>query len=187
MWPLGHAAAGYILYTLSTYSRFGRGPGDIPTLLVLFGTQFPDLIDKPGSWYFGVLPTGRSFAHSLLLLVPLSVLLYLLARRYRRGEYGIAFAIGALSHALFDVAPALWTDGLSVNFLLWPVLPVQPYESGPPSVIGLLRTSLGETYFLLEIVFAITALYLWHRDGHPGVPLIAQITSRLRGPLMLNR
>ncbi|MFC4438194.1 MULTISPECIES: metal-dependent hydrolase [Natrialbaceae] len=178
MWPLGHAAVGYLCYTLATRTRFDRPPGEITVLILLLGTQFPDLVDKPLAWYLGVIPTGRSLAHSLLLLVPLSIGVYLLVRRYDRPEYGIAFALGALSHTLVDAVPVLW-GAPDPSFLLWPALPVEPYESGAPSVIGLFQESLGNPYFLLEFALAALALVYWRRDGYPGLGAIRAILDVL--------
>ncbi len=108
MWPLGHAAVGYLLYTLATRARFDRPPTALALCALLVGTQFPDLVDKPLAWYVGVLPTGRTLAHSLLVLIPVSLVVLALARRYDRTELGFAFVLGALSHAVVDVIPALW-------------------------------------------------------------------------------
>lgn len=179
MWPLGHAAIGYLLYTFSTRSRFDRPPAAVPVLILLFGTQFPDLVDKPLAWYLGVLPTGRTLAHSLVVLVPLSIAVILVARRYGRGEYGIAFSIGALSHSLVDAAPALW-GGTETSFLLWPILSVESYEGGSPTVLELLLQSLTEPYFLSEFVFAAIALLAWRQDGYPGLSLVRGVADRLR-------
>jgi hypothetical protein len=177
MWPLGHAAVGYLCYSLLTRARVDRPPGEFVVLFLLFGTQFPDLVDKPLAWYLGVIPTGRTLAHSLLLLVPLSVGTYLLARQYRRPEYGVAFGFGALSHTLVDAAPALW-GATDPSFLLWPALPVEGYESGAPSVTALFLESLGDPYFLSEFVFAALAFVLWRRDGYPGLGAIRALVSR---------
>ena len=178
MWPLGHVAIAYLLYTLATHRRFNAPPAHIPALILVVGSQFPDLVDKPLAWYVGVIPTGRSLSHSLVLLVPLSIGLYLLARHYDRSEYGIAFAIGALSHSLVDAFPAVWGD-TSPSFLLWPLLSVETYENGSPTVLGLLRDSLGEPYFLSEFVFAAIALVVWRRDGYPGLAPLRTLVSRL--------
>ncbi|WP_306059259.1 metal-dependent hydrolase [Natronococcus wangiae] len=177
MWPLGHAAVGYLCYTLAARTRFGRPPGEIAVLVLLLGTQFPDLVDKPLGWYLGVLPTGRTLAHSLLLLVPLSIGAVLLARRYGR-PYGPAFALGALSHVLVDVLPALW-GAADPNILLWPVLPIELYESGAPSVIELFLESFGDPYVLLEFVLAALALVYWRRDGYPGLEPIRAAIGRV--------
>ncbi len=179
MWPLGHAAVAYLCYTLSTRSRFDTPPEGVAVLVLLFGSQFPDLVDKPLAWYVGVLPTGRTLAHSLLILVPLSVGFYLLARRYSRGEYGVAFAIGALSHSIVDALPILWDPGEDVAFLLWPITPVEGYERGSPTVLELLRESMGDPYFLSEFVLAAIALLIWHRDGYPGLEPIRRALERV--------
>jgi hypothetical protein len=178
MWPLGHAAIGYLCYSLLTRTRFDRPPSGVVVLFLLFGTQFPDLVDKPLAWYLGVIPTGRTLAHSLLLLVPLSIGVYLLASRYRRPEYGFAFGFGAISHTLVDAAPALW-GGTDPSFLLWPALPVEEYESGAPSVTALLLESLGDPYFLSEFVFAALAFALWRRDDYPGLETLRAIVRRV--------
>ncbi|THE63004.1 metal-dependent hydrolase [Salinadaptatus halalkaliphilus] len=180
MWPLGHVAVAYICYTVSTRVRFDAPPGSIATLILVASSQFPDLVDKPLAWYGGVLPTGRTLGHSLLLLVPLTVAVYLLARRYGRGEYGLAFALGALSHTFVDAVPILWDSEESVAHLLWPLTAVEPYESGAPSVLALFVDSLSDPYFLSEFVFAAVAVALWRRDGYPGLEPIGRVLERLR-------
>ena len=168
MWPLGHAAVAYLCYALYRYIRDIDVDPHVPVLILLVGSQFPDLVDKPLAWYLGVLPTGRTLAHSLVVLVPLCLVLYLVTRRYGRSEYGIAFAIGALSHSLVDALPAVW-GGTDPSFLLWPILSVEPYESGAPTVLGLLAESVGDPYFQAEFVLAALAFLVWRRDGYPGL------------------
>ncbi|OVE85711.1 metal-dependent hydrolase [Natronolimnobius baerhuensis] len=178
MWPLGHAAVGYLLYTLATRARFDRPPTALALCALLVGTQFPDLVDKPLAWYVGVLPTGRTLAHSLLVLIPVSLVVLALARRYDRTELGFAFVLGALSHAVVDVIPALW-GAADPNMLLWPLVPVEAYESGPPTVVGLFLASLSDPYFLLEFVLAALALVAWRRDGYPGLELVRSAVGRV--------
>lgn len=168
MWPLGHAAVGYLLYSLSTRARFDGRPATLSTLVLLVGSQVPDLVDKPLAWYGGVLPTGRSLGHSLLVLLPICLGVYWLARRRRRAELGVAFGVGAISHPLVDSVPVLWS-GTEVGYLLYPVVPVAPYEEGAPSIAELLAGSLGEPWFLLEFALAAAALLVWNRDGRPGL------------------
>ncbi|ATW88585.1 LexA-binding, inner membrane-associated putative hydrolase [Halohasta litchfieldiae] len=176
MWPLGHAAVAYLCYTGLCRAE-NRLPESLAVVALLIGSQTPDLVDKPLSWYLGVLPTGRSLAHSLLVLGPLIGVVYLLAARSGRAEYGIAFSIGALSHLLADSLPALWggTDG---SYLLWPLLAVEPYESGPPSILALFTESLGQPYFLAEFVLAGLAVAVWQRDGYPVLSAIRRRLAR---------
>ena len=58
MWPWGHLAAGYPVYTAYTRLHTGDPPADVPALVALLGTQLPDLVDKP----LAVLPTVRSLS-----------------------------------------------------------------------------------------------------------------------------
>lgn len=177
MWPWGHVAVAYLCWL--AYARIVDANADdgIAVVILTFGALFPDLVDKPLAWYVGILPTGRSLAHSLLLLVPLSLIVYGLARRHDRREWGVAFAIGAISHALLDAAPALWRADASATFLVYPLIPIEGYgERGTPTVTELLVNSLSEPYFLLEIPLSLIALVIWYRRGCPGV---GQIRSSL--------
>ncbi len=179
MWPLGHAAVAYIAYALVTRKRYDAPPGDVAIWVLVVGSQFPDLVDKPLAWYVGVLPTGRTLAHSLLVVVPLSLAVFVLASHYDRGEYGVAFAVGVISHVILDALPALWGASDAASHLLWPLTPVEAYESGSPSVLELLRDSFGDAYFLSEFGFAIVAMVLWSRHGYPGLaPLRALVSAR---------
>lgn len=179
MWPLGHAAIAYLLYSGSTHARHGAPPGAVAVLVVLFGSLFPDLVDKPLAWYAGVLPNGRTLAHSLLVLVPLCLAVFLIARRYGRSEYGVAFAVGALSHSLVDAVPVLWDPEANADFLFYPLTGGEPYEGdGAPGVVDLFLSSLSDPYFLSEFAFASLALALWVRDGYPGLALLRTRVSR---------
>ncbi|MFC3959206.1 metal-dependent hydrolase [Halovivax cerinus] len=180
MWPLGHAAVAYLCYALSIRTRSIDSPAALPVVAVLVGSQVPDLIDKPLSWYLLMLPTGRSLGHSFLFLAPLAIGVWLLARRYGRREAGFAFAIGAFAHPIVDVIPGLWRES-SAGMLLWPITPVYPYEEGPPTIAELLAGSTSDPYFLLEFVLAAVALVVWHRHGRPGVDAIRTRVGA-RGP-----
>jgi membrane-bound metal-dependent hydrolase YbcI (DUF457 family) len=173
MWPIGHASVAYLCYALSTRSRLDGSPGHGPTVIVGFAAVLPDLIDKPLAWYLGVLPSGRSLGHSLLLLVPLSLVVYAFTRQRDVPEYGIAFAVGVISHALLDAFPILWDPSAPWETLFWPVL--SPELSGDaPSVLAMLRGSLGQPYLLLEFVLLAVALVVWRADGYPGLGLLSR-------------
>lgn len=182
MLPWGHAALGYLLYhALLRLDAPARRPGDAATLALGVGTQFPDLIDKPGAWTLGVVPSGRSVGHALPVVVPLLVVLWLVASPARRGLV-VAFAVGVGSHLVGDSwVLALRGDFGDLSFLLWPVLPVEP-EHGlgfvefflsltltPPIVVGLVVTAIG--------------LAVWNRDGRPGIALVWSWASDATGPL----
>lgn len=86
MWPWGHAAVGYLLYRVlgRTSGRTGGdGPPSGPAVVALgVGTQFPDLVDKPLSWSFDLLPAGRTLAHSALIGAVFVAGLTVVATRY---------------------------------------------------------------------------------------------------------
>lgn len=176
MWPIGHASVAYLLYTALARRRFDRGPDAIAAILVGVGGISPDLVDKPLSWSAGILPTGRSLSHSLLVIVPIVLAVYLLASWYADAEYGVAFGVGMFSHPLVDAAPALWSDQ-SANFLAWPILSVTPYEGAPPTVLELFRSSLGNPYFLLEFLLLALAIAVWRSDGYPGLSVLPGIAG----------
>lgn len=169
MWPLGHAAVGYLCYSLG--ARRGTVEDLDVTLLVALaiGTQLPDLADKPLAWYLEVLPAGRTLSHTLFLIVPVSVLAILFTRRYGRQAIGVALALGMVSHVLLDAVPAVW-EGISyVEFLFWPLFHVEGYEDGPPGLLVMFRESLSDPWFLLEFVLAGVALVAWRDDGYPAL------------------
>lgn len=179
MWPWGHLAVAYLLASAAVRARHDRPMGGGPALWLALGSQVPDLVDKPLGWYLGVLPAGRSLAHSLLLLVPLAVLADALARRVGRRESGAVFGIGMLSHALSDALPVLWSPDATATFLLWPLLPVSPYEEGPPGILALFRASLADPFFLVEMTLVALAAVVWYRDGYPGVGTLVRAGKRL--------
>lgn len=178
MWPWEHAAAGYIAYSLLRRAG-GRGPPtDGAALAVLVGTQVPDLVDKPLAWGLGVLPGGRSLAHSLLVAVPVVVAVLAAAHAAGRRDLGTAFGVGYLLHLPGDVVyPVLVGHGPEVGFLLYPLV---PSESDPsPGLFdrtgellvdfaGFLTSPVGTAYLLGETLLLVVALWLWLGDGRPG-------------------
>lgn len=170
MWPWGHAAVGYLLYTAYTRLQYGRPPDDASAALLLLGTQFPDLIDKPLAWTVTLLPSGRSLGHSLLVLIPLSILVYMLAAQYRHTEWASAFAIGALSHAVIDVLPsALRGEYAYTTSLLWPLLPAPPFNELDRTILGQFFLIEPTPALAFETILVIVILAIWWRDGRPGL------------------
>ncbi|GAB3021785.1 metal-dependent hydrolase [Natronobiforma cellulositropha] len=169
MWPWGHLAVAYLLYTLYTRRRYGRPPEALALAALLLGSQVPDLIDKPLAWSLGVLPGGRTLGHSLLFAALLLPAVYALAIRLRRVDVATAFAIGHLSHLLADLPPGVLVGDFSdTEFLLWPLTQPETYESVDSVTGGFLGYSMG-TYEWIQLGLFVVALAVWYRDGTPGL------------------
>jgi hypothetical protein len=128
MLPLGHLAVVLLPTTLYALVRDRRLPSGTVTLLLVLGTQLPDLIDKPLAWTFGVLPSGRMFAHSLVVCLPVLAVLTVVAHRRGRGWLGLLFSVAYLSHLAGDFYPILYhgTDYYFFPNLFWPLLEANP-------------------------------------------------------------
>ncbi|MFC6974407.1 metal-dependent hydrolase [Halomicroarcula sp. GCM10025709] len=184
MWPWGHAAVGYLLYSLGCQAT-GRRVVAAPGLALAVGTQFPDLVDKPLGWTLGILPGGRTLAHSLLTFVIVSFLLGLLARRYGRAELGVAFVVGYLSHTLSDGLYAVIEGEIqSLSYLLWPLFTMPPVETAQTFSAHFATLVLGP-YVLFELLLACLAAIRWYVDGRPGLEgarrLVHSGHNRLQG------
>ncbi|QLG64318.1 metal-dependent hydrolase [Halorarum salinum] len=191
MWPWEHLVVGYLLYTLYTHARGNGSPTTLAVLVLVLATQMPDLIDKPLAWGLGVLPSGRSFAHSLLFALPAIVAVTVAGVLARVPRIAPAFALGYLSHLAGDVAYPFLVDGdVVLGFLLWPLVPAS--DSDPPDglphlqelvadFLGFLLTPRGTTYLLFEGGLLAFALLVWVWDGMPGVrPVIDAVFPRSR-------
>jgi len=172
MLPLGHAALGYLLYSGASHAIRGDTPTEWSVILLGFGTQFPDLIDKPFSWTFQVLPTGRSLFHSVFIVGLVCAAVILLSRRYGHRDLGIAFATGYGSHLIGDALhPAVTGSVQGLEWLVWPLIPADAVEYQKGFVEFF--TSLTVTpWLLLEVLLAGGALVLWYVDGFPGFKLL---------------
>ena len=167
MWPWGHVGAGYLVYTLLR-RHTGERPAGAAVLALTLGTQFPDLVDKPLGWTIGVLPGGRSLAHSLLTTAVIAGAVLALAHRVRRRVAGLAFLLGVVLHLLGDALyPALRGETGELSFLLWPVLPMPEPELAQRFTAHLGAVEPGPQ-FAFELLLAVGALWAWHDDGHPG-------------------
>jgi hypothetical protein len=185
MWPWEHLAFGYVLYAIYIRLRGLLAPGDsyVPpsdrvAVGLAVGTQFPDLVDKPLAWVFGLLPSGVSLAHSVFVALPVVILLTVSDRWWGLDGVGIAFGMGYLSHLAGDLLyPLAVEGGISITYLMWPVVP-KSSDLGPfiddvelfwAAFVQFLATPRGQLYLLFELVFLAVALALWLWDGTPGV------------------
>jgi hypothetical protein len=192
MWPWGHLAVGYLLSLVAL--RFRRRGADGATVLLLaFGTQFPDVVDKPLTW-LGALPGGRSLAHSLLVAIPLSVVVLAVARRVGRAGPVGGFVLGYGSHLLADSYHSLAAGRLSeLTFLLWPVLALPEYERDSPldhldalvhaaervDPAVALREPMGA--FTGQVALFAIAGAIWVWSGAPGVGVAWRLLGRVPG------
>ncbi|MCU4743569.1 metal-dependent hydrolase [Natronoglomus mannanivorans] len=191
--PWGHLAVGYLVYTIGTRVWHRRPPTGEATLVLVFGTQLPDLIDKPLQWYFG-LYDGRAIGHSLLVVVPLCLATYLFFRRHDRTDLGVAFAVGVLTHILGDAWRAIYLGDIRgrAPYLLWPIWEPPTYSAQNPgdhldkwlatvrSINFESPSAFVDTLFSLPVVFSVLFFVLWAVDGFPGVGATRRILARLR-------
>lgn len=178
MWPWGHLAFGYVLYSFASRARFREAPTGGPTLVLAVASQLPDLVDKPLSWSLGVFETGFGAAHSVFVAVPAIFVVLLAAHWLDRQRYGFAFAVGYASHLLADVLLAfVLSKGVVLGRVLWPVADIPPYEVQRGFVDRFTEYFLGfasdvlageaTVYVVLYVVLFATTLVLWAYDGWP--------------------
>lgn len=171
MLPWGHAAFGYLLYSLWRRRETGTTPAGVAVVALAVGTQFPDLIDKPLSWTFALLPTGRSLAHSAFFLALVGFVVLIAAHRYGQATAGRAFLFGYASHlvadALYPVANGDFHDPV---YVLWPLVSQAP-EEGRSFVAFFLGLDLTST-FAFELLLTGVALLRWWADGAPGLGVL---------------
>ena len=180
MWPWEHLAFGYLLYSLARRAR-----GDLPTgaaaVALGFGTQFPDLVDKPLTWTFGLLP-GGTFAHTVFVALPVVAVALAAGRRVGRPHVATGFSVGYLSHLLGDVVyPIVIGDALNPGRFFWPLLPNTP--SPRPGLLenflyyfGQFQSHIGSPSGWVVVAFELALLAaaagLWVADGAPGIRLV---------------
>lgn len=184
MFPWEHAAVAYLWY-----AGYARWHGDAPPagwgiLVVLFASQFPDLIDKPLAWQLSLLASGRSLAHSVFVAVPLAYVGIAVARRADRMPLGVVGAIGFLSHLATDAVPLSPSEDLNSAVVLWPLVTSDSSSSAAGSstagAVGRASETLLDAYPSLSageptleagIRLGIVGLagVVWLADGRPGV------------------
>ncbi|SER61652.1 metal-dependent hydrolase [Natrinema salaciae] len=184
MWPWGHFAVAYLLYTAVTHRRFGRPPRAVPAIALAIGSQTPDLIDKPLAWNVGLLPGGRTLTHTLFAAALVVPAVLLVADRLEARTVGVGFLVGYCSHLLADVPPTVLSGEFAgAAYLLWPVLEQPPEEP----VAGILDAflhyyTMGPYQWLQFGLFALAVL-AWYRDGAPGPGLVYTTLERRLGAL----
>lgn len=169
MWPWGHVAVAYLIYSVFVRRQYRQLPDSVPAFALLIGSQLPDLIDKPLSWSFGVLPGGRTLAHSVFFAALVLPALLAIAAHYEYLRAGVALCIGHVTHLLADLPPSFFTGEFGgATFLFWPVLDQPDYAEPESLLAGFLRYSMG-TYEWFQLALFGFAVVVWYYDGQPGV------------------
>lgn len=179
MWPWTHLMVGYVAYSAFGRLRTGQAPTQVNVLVLAVATQAPDLIDKPLAWQFGVLNSGVSAAHSLLVGVPIAVLLGVGLRQRGYPGTGAAVVLGQVTHVLGDLLfGGLFGSLPLLPSFLWPLEATA--NSTSSGFVGnvwqllldsqaLLVTPKGQLYLLFEAVLLVVTAGLWLYDGLPGL------------------
>ena len=187
MWPWDHLAVGYLVVSLWRRWRSGRPPREAEAVAVVVGSQLPDLVDKPLGWGTTLLPSGHSLAHSLPVAIPTSIAVYLIARRFDRGDVGSSFALAYLSHLPADVFyPMVLGRSPNFAFLFWPFVDIE--SSGTVALAGrvvelfvqfleFLETPEGIAFLFVEVALMLLTLLVWRRDGWPGLGVVRRIVA----------
>ncbi len=183
MWPWEHVLFAYVFYSLYVHARYRHSPWDRPVASLAFASVLPDVIDKPLAWQFALFETGWGVAHSVFVAVPVSALVYAIARRRGHAEIGVAFGVGYLLHLVGDVVPAsLSRNALYLHPVLWPFgNPTTRHSHG--SFVDGVRTHLVEyaaqllaldvtPVVALQLGSVVLGVGLWLYDGRPGLGLI---------------
>ncbi|MGA9399697.1 metal-dependent hydrolase [Haladaptatus sp.] len=185
MMPWGHAAFGYALYSLGHRAWTRAPPSGKAVLAALFGTQLPDLVDKPLSWGLHLFPQGYSVAHSVFVAIPIGLLVIALGVYYDKTDIGAAFAVGYWSHLVGDIIVAFMEHHASpFDRVLWPVVTLPPYHHSVSlfdrafHIIGAFFQSLTAKQQLMVLGIYLAPYFLvfilWLVDGAPVVSELKQ-------------
>lgn len=132
MFPLEHFLVAAIPVFGYYLVRYRQLPSKAMLFVVFFGSQFPDLIDKPLAHSIFVLPAGRVFMHSLPFAIPICILVMAYGTATDRPELSTGFVWAYLIHipADLDLRQLVLTGDVPQN-LLWPLVEASPGEPIP--------------------------------------------------------
>ncbi|WP_049970809.1 metal-dependent hydrolase [Haladaptatus cibarius] len=189
MMPWGHAAFGYVVYSLGHRIWTRAPPAGLAVLALLFGTQLPDLVDKTLSWGLHLFPQGYSVAHSVFVAISVGLLVLAAALFKGRTAVGAAFTVGYWSHLAGDVLIRIvGRDESPFAPVLWPVVTLPPYGHEVSlfdrafSIIGAFLYSLStETQLMVLAIYLAPyslVFLLWLVDG---APIVAELRQAVTG------
>lgn len=163
MWPWEHLLFGALVYYGYRRVRKLGVSRVVVGLSLTLGTQFPDLVDKPLAWYIGVLPNGRSLAHSIFTFFLVAVLLGRLGRRFDEKEVTTAFLVGYITHIVGDIIPPLLDGELYyATFFLWPAVPAIDYGV-ELKLLARLRQLDPSPALFTELAIVLIVVLIWYR------------------------
>ncbi len=178
MWPWEHVAFAYLAFSAASHLLWRRAPSTSAAIVAAVAGVLPDLVDKPLAWWLTILPSGRSLAHSLLVILPVLAVVLLAGWLLDERPVAVAFAVGYLTHLAGDVIYPLVVKGeWRTGFLLWPVVPAPDGSAGGglPHVqelvdafVQFLATPRGTLYLFADVSLLVLALAVWLYDGYPG-------------------
>lgn len=175
MQPIVHPVVGYLCYSGYIRLKHGRQPRGEPTLVAVFAAVLPDLIDQP-LWLVGITSVGRTAAHSLFGTIAIVGVVVFIARRRGRLDFGVAFAIGYVSHIAADIPwHVLAGDFDELGFLFWPVTDMPAYSG--VKVLGTVGGVELTTLWLEALIFAFGVAVWWY-DGQPGINVLARYVGK---------
>jgi hypothetical protein len=177
MWPWGHLAVGYMLYSLSQRVLTSERITGREAVVLAVATQLPDLVDKPLAWSFSVFSSGYAIGHSVFVAVPVGIAALVVAFRRDRLGLGLAVTVGYWSHLFADVMLAVvFGNRYTVSRVLWPAVAL-PGSNSRLGTFEQVRYYFGEFLELLAagnpVVFIVffgpllLAAALWIVDGAP--------------------
>lgn len=130
MLPHEHFVVAFVPVVLYVLLRYRRLPSRGIVAAVGIGSLFPDLVDKPLAHYLFVLPSGRVFAHSLPVAIPLAIGVLVYGWQTDRFQLAGAFTTGFLLHPYGDFYGTL-VSGAVPPHLFWPLVSVSPTPHTP--------------------------------------------------------
>jgi hypothetical protein len=164
---VGHAALAYV-----AKRRYFEAPA---FRVLLIASYFPDLLDKPASFFFGA--SGRGFGHSILCFIIALCCMQLVV------------SLGKMDKSVMKACALLWishllTDFTELNTLFWPVL--GDFAARPSfdfvAVINKMYVDFGTPHQLIaEVFFVALAGWYWLNENRLLKPALGRIlTAGLR-------
>lgn len=157
--PIEHFIIALLPVAVYAVIRDRRLPSLQLLAVAFFGSQFPDLIDKPLAHELFLIPSGRVFMHSLPFAIPLAIAVIAYGIKTERVRLAVAFVFAHLSHLVADNQQLLPPNPRVSPDLLWPLQPPVP-RSAIPNWAGSGSVNLHLWTAFSVVVLALVAYVL---------------------------